>query len=101
MTKEELLKNEVFKKAPSNAMMVYENFDGESYIIGSPVCRFKNVVRFTNGVGITKEELLKDKFFRMANMNAKLELSQYNRIFMLFLCKVIYDDGFLIIKEFV
>lgn len=99
MTKAELLKSEVFKSAPDNAVMAYEDMMGNFYLLGEPTKCFKSVVRFTSGIGTTKGDLLKSAAFKMARPNAEIEVELSDSVRIVLFGSVRYEDDYLKIKE--
>lgn len=99
MTKKELLKSEVFKSAPDNVVMAYEDMMGNFYLLGEPTKCFKSVVRFTSGVGTTKGVLLKSTAFKMARPDAEVEVELSDSVRVVLFGSVKYENGYLKIKE--
>lgn len=99
MTKNDLINNEAFKTAPDNAVMAYKNIIGEFFLLGEPARCFKSVVRFTSGIGMTKEDLMKTTAFKMARPDAELEveLSDCVRVFLFGVLKL--ENGYLMITD--
>lgn len=99
MTKAELLKSKVFKSAPDNAVMAYEDMMGNFYLLGEPTKCFKSVVRFTSGVGTTKGVLLKSTAFKMARLDAEIEVELSDSVRAVLFERVRNENEYLMIKE--
>lgn len=99
MTKKELLSSDVFKVAPDNAVMAYEDMMDNFYLLGEPVNCFKSVVRFASGVGTTKATLLKSIAFRVARPDAEIEVELSDCVRVVLFGSVRFENGYLKIKE--
>lgn len=100
MTKKELLGDRNFQAASNDSIIVYQEVNGKSYILGEPTWGFRRKVIFSCGFGITKGELLKSKAFRHANDDAELMMSQSGEhSFLLTSVSVEPEEKYVIIKD--